>query len=72
MPPIYLCKSFYSTISLGKVVMKHSSLQFGDQFSGFGHQSEKFSLIQAPVLSAISRPDVGHALHFIDASVQIV
>ena len=26
----------------------------------------------APVLSAISRPDVGHALHFIDASVQIV
>ena len=52
--------------------MKHSSLQFGDQFSGFGHQSEKFSLIQAPVLSAISRPDVGHALHFIDASVQIV
>ena len=29
--------------------MKHSNRQFGDQFSGFGRQSEKFSL---------SRPDL--------------
>ena len=28
-------------------MMKHSSHQFGDQFSGFGHQSEKFSRIGA-------------------------
>ena len=34
--------------------MKHSSHQFGNQFSGFGCQSEKFAL--APVLSAISCP----------------
>ena len=27
--------------------MKHSNRQFGDQFSGFGRQSEKFSLISA-------------------------
>ena len=26
-------------------MMKHSSHQFGDKFSGFGHQSEKFSCI---------------------------
>ena len=32
-------------IYLGKVMMKHSSRQFGNQFSGFGHQSEKFSHI---------------------------
>ena len=25
--------------------MKHSNRQFGDHFSGFGRQSEKFSLI---------------------------
>ena len=28
-------------------MMKHSSRQFGDQFSGFGRQSEKFSRIGA-------------------------
>ena len=28
-------------------MMKHSSRQFGDSFSGFGHQSEKFSRIGA-------------------------
>ena len=27
--------------------MKHSSRQFGDKFSGFGRQSEKFSRIDA-------------------------
>ena len=28
-------------------MMKHSSRRFGDQFSGFGRQSEKFSHIGA-------------------------
>ena len=28
-------------------MMKHSSCQFGDQFSGFGCQSEKFNCIGA-------------------------
>ena len=36
---------FVIHISLGKVMMKHSSCQFCDKFSGFGHQSEKFSHI---------------------------
>ena len=30
---------FELTIYHGKVEMKHSSRQFGEQFSGFGHQS---------------------------------
>ena len=34
-------------ISLGMVVMKHSNRQFGDYFSEFGRQSEKFSRIGA-------------------------
>ena len=28
-------------------MVKHSSRQLGDSFSGFGHQSEKFSRISA-------------------------
>ena len=35
-------------------MMKHSSHQFGDQFSGFGCQSEKFGHIGARLLGAIS------------------
>ena len=34
-------------MSLGVVMMKHSSRQFGGYFSGFGRQSEKFSRIGA-------------------------
>ena len=37
------------------VMIKHSSRQFGDYFSGFSRQSEKFSRTGA-VLGAISRP----------------
>ena len=33
--------------------MKHSNGQFGDQFSGFGRQSEKNVVTLAPVLGAI-------------------
>ena len=32
-------------------MMKHSSCQFGDQFSGFGCQSEKFSCIGTCIMS---------------------
>ena len=35
------------SISLSVVIMKRSSGQFGDYFSGFGRQSEKFSRIGA-------------------------
>ena len=42
-------------MSLGKVMMKHFSRQFGDSFSGFGHQSENLVAL-VPVLDAISRP----------------
>ena len=40
---ISICKSFKFTVSLGMVIMKHSSWRFGTYFPGFGCQSEKFS-----------------------------
>ena len=37
-------------------MMKHSSHRFGDQFSGFGRQSEKNLVALVPVIGTISRP----------------
>ena len=37
-------------------MMKHSSHQYGNQFSGFGHQSENLVAL-APVLGTISHPE---------------
>ena len=39
-------------------MMKHSSCQFDNYFSGFGHQSKKFLVTLAPILGAISHPDI--------------
>ena len=43
--------------------MKHSSRQFGDQFSGFGHQSEKFSRIGACIRCNLTPCNVTTELH---------
>ena len=40
-------------------MMKHSSRQFGDYFSGFGCQLKVKNLVAlAPVIGAISRPGI--------------
>ena len=44
---VSLWKSFKFSISLSMVMMKHSSRQFDDYFSGFGRQSKKCSRIGA-------------------------
>ena len=52
---IYPYKPFQFTISLGKVMLKHSSRQFGGLFSGFSREVKNLCVL-APVLGAISHP----------------